>query len=312
MGLDSISLTAMILMLGIIVDDGIIISENIYRHWEHGDSPLTAAVEGIREVFFPVLTTILTTLLVFAPMFLMPGMMGKFIFTIPLVVSLALLVSLVEVTIALPAHLSRGLHRHKEGEERVAGHPWFEHLKEHYQHLVPHVLRFRYAFILLAVVVLVGTLWYAGAFMKFVLFPPGMADQFFVMTELPRGTPLHTTSDKVRNIEALISNLPEGELESFTTRVGIKREVDGGESERENHAYLSVNLTPFSTRDRTADEIVEVLRRKTDGFTGFTNIVYTIESGGPPVGKPITIRIVGSGDAMRTELANAVEEFLWP
>ncbi|MBC8235140.1 efflux RND transporter permease subunit [bacterium] len=169
--LNSISLTALILMLGIIVDDGIIISENIYRHWEHGDSPLTATVEGIREVFFPVLTTILTTLLVFAPMFLMPGMMGKFIFTIPLVVTLALSVSLVEVTIALPAHLSRGLHRHKEGEERVAGHPWFEHLKKYYQHLVPHVLRFRYAFILFAVVVLVGTLWYAGAFMKFVLFP---------------------------------------------------------------------------------------------------------------------------------------------
>jgi len=308
--LNSVSLTAMILMLGIIVDDGIIISENIYRHWEHGDSPLTAAVEGIREVFFPVLTTILTTLLVFAPMFLMPGMMGKFVFTIPLVVTLALSVSLVEVTIALPAHLTRGLHRHKEGEERVAGHPWFEHLKEHYQHLVPHVLRFRYALMLLAVIVLAGTLWYAATFMKFALFPPGMADQFFVMAELPQGTPIQTTSDKVREIEALISNLQKGELDSFTTRIGKKREVDGGDSERENHAYLSVNLTPFSTRDRTADEIVEALRKKTDAFTGFINIAYTIESGGPPVGKPITLRIVGSGDVQRTKLANAVEAHL--
>ena len=309
--LDSISVTSMILVLGIIVDDGIIIAENIYRHWEHGDPPLTATTEGIREVFFPVLTTILTTFLVFAPMFLMPGMLGKFIFVIPLVVSLALFVSFVEVTIALPAHLSRGLHRRKEGSERVAGHPWFEHLKKYYQHLMPHVLRFRYVFVfLLAFPLLLLTFWYAATFMKFVLFPSGMADQFYVMAELPQGTPLHTTSDKVKEIESLITNLPEGELESFTTRIGKQVEIDGSEAERENHAFLSVNLTPFSTRDRTADEIVEELRKKTDGFTGFANILYNIESGGPPVGKPITLRIVGSDNALRTKLANAVEAHL--
>jgi len=308
--LNSISLSSMILMLGIIVDDGIIIAENIYRHWEHGDSPLTAAVDGIREVFFPVLTTILTTFLVFAPMFFMPGMMGKFIFTIPLVVSLALLISLVEVTIALPSHLTRGLHRHKEGEERMAGHPWFEHLKEYYQHLIPRLLKRRYVCMILAFIVLVSALWYAGAFMKFVLFPAGMADQFFVMAELPRGTPLQTTADKVKEIEALVNDLPKNELDSFTTRIGTQLVPGESESERENHAYLSVNLTPFSNRDRTADEIVEALRQKTDGFSGFTNVVYAIESGGPPVGKPITLRIVGSDDVLRSKLADAVEAHL--
>ena len=78
--LDVITLSAMILVLGIIVDDAIIVAENINRHRELGASPLDAAVKGLQEVFTPVLTTILTTLLAFAPMFFIPGEEGKFIF----------------------------------------------------------------------------------------------------------------------------------------------------------------------------------------------------------------------------------------
>jgi multidrug efflux pump subunit AcrB len=308
--LNTVSLTAMILMLGIIVDDGIIISENIYRRRQMGDTPLVAAVEGIREVFFPVLTTILTTFLAFAPMFFMPGMMGKFIYAIPLVISLALLVSLVEVSVALPAHLMRGLQRRKEGSKADARHRWFQVLRSHYQRVMPRILRFRYVFVSVAIILLLAALFYAGNFMKFVLFPSGMAEQFYVMIELPKGTSLQITSDKVKEVEVLIVNLPEGELESFTTRIGTQFNIGEAPSERENHAFLSVNLAPFSKRDRTANQIVETLRQKTDGFTGFTEILYAIESGGPPVGKPITIRVAGADDALRTGLADAVETYL--
>lgn len=308
--LDSISLSAMVLVLGIIVDDGIIISENIYRRREAGDPPMVAAVEGIKEVFLPVLTTILTTFLAFAPMFFMTGMLGKFIFVIPLVISLALFVSLVEVTIALPSHLMRGLRRHKESSKRSIRYRSFEWLREHYHHKMPYVLRFRYIFILLAIVILVGTLWYAGRYMKFILFPSGMADQIYISVELPRGTSLQATSEKVKAVEKLISSLPEGELDSFTTRVGFQFDLSGVGAERENHAFLSVNLMPSSKRDRTADQIVEFLRQETDAFAGYTRILYTIESGGPPVGQPVTLRLVGSDDAMRTRLADEIEEFL--
>ncbi len=308
--LDSISLSAMVLVLGIIVDDGIIISENIYRRREAGEPPLVAAVEGIKEVFLPVLTTILTTFLAFAPMFFMPGMLGKFIFVIPLVITLALFVSLVEVTIALPAHLVRGLRRHKESSKQSVRYRCFDTLREHYRRVMPYILRFRYIFILLAIVVLVGALWYASTYMKFVLFPSGMADQIYIGVEFPKGTSLQATSEKVKAVEKLISSLPEGELDSFTTRVGFQFDLGGIGAERENHAFLSVNLTPFSKRDRTADQIVEFLRQKTDAFAGYTRILYAIESGGAPVGQPVTLRLVGSDDAMRTRLANAIEEFL--
>lgn len=315
--LNSASLTSMILVLGIIVDDGIIISENIYRRRQMGDPPLEAAVEGIREVFLPVLTTILTTLLAFAPMFFMPGMLGKFVFTIPLVISLALLISLVEVVVALPAHLAHVLHRRlrrckedSQVQKRSARERCFDVLRRPYQRMIAYILRFRYILIALSIILLLAALWYAGNFMKFILFPSGMSEQFYVTMELPKGTPLQATSDKVKDVEALIINLPEGELASFTTRIGIQFSMTEAPAERENHAFLSVNLTPSSKRDRTADQIVEGLRQETDKFTGFTEILYTIESGGPPVGKPITLRVVGADDTLRTELADDVEAYL--
>jgi len=128
--LDSITLTAMIIVLGIIVDDAIIISENIYRRFELGDPPLTAAVEGVKEVFQPVVTTILTTFIVFAPMFFMPGLMGKFVFVIPLVITVALVLTLIESALALPAHLIPGLRQRKRGADESAKEHWFTALRK--------------------------------------------------------------------------------------------------------------------------------------------------------------------------------------
>ena len=109
--MDSIALSAMILVIGIIVDDGIVIGESIWRQRELGLSPLDAAVEGVSSVLLPVLTTIVTTILAFSPMFFIPGAMSGFVFVIPLVVVIALLISLVEVVTALPAHLIEGAQR---------------------------------------------------------------------------------------------------------------------------------------------------------------------------------------------------------
>ncbi len=112
--LDTITLSGMILVIGIIVDDSIIIAENIMRRRELGDEPEDAAVNGIREVYKPVITTVLTTFIVFAPMFFMPGIFGKYIVPIPLAISLALFLSLLEATISLPAHLIHGLKNKKK------------------------------------------------------------------------------------------------------------------------------------------------------------------------------------------------------
>ncbi|MBL7073980.1 efflux RND transporter permease subunit [candidate division KSB1 bacterium] len=304
MYLDTITLTGMILVIGIIVDDAIIISENISSRREKGDEPLEAAVAGINEVFRPVLTTVLTTFLVFAPMFFMPGIFGKYIVPIPLAISLALFISLGEAMVVLPAHLVPGMRRRRV---EATGRNWFRNLSDRYRGVVFHILRFRYIFIPLFIILLVLALWYAGNFMKFILFPSEMADHFFIGNELPTGTPLQTTSDKMKEIEVLVADLPDDELASFTTRIGTNPFIN---AESENYAYISVNLTPYTGRSRTADEIVEALRQKTDELQGQGKIFYLISTGGPPVGKPISLRIVGSNDILRTQLADSMEAFL--
>ena len=301
--LDTITLTGMLLVIGIIVDDAIIIAENISRRREKGDSPIDAAVNGANEVFLPVITTMLTTFLVFAPMFFMPGLFGKYIIPIPLAITLALFVSLLESVVALPAHLVSGLRKDK----RSAGRAWFNRLSERFRLLVPGLLRKRYILVPIFIIGLIGSIWYAGSYLKFVLFPGGAATQFYAVIELPVGTPLHTTSDKVSELEALIAGLPDDELLSYVTRVGTNVFEN---TDRENSAAISVTLTPYSERDRSAEEIVEGLRKKTDRLEGFTDIVYSVATGGPPVGKPISMRIVGSDDALRTELTDSLFAFL--
>jgi multidrug efflux pump subunit AcrB len=144
--------------------------------------------------------------------------------------------------------------------------------------------------------------------MRFVLFPSSMAEQFYILVELPSGTSLEATSDKVKEIEALVAGLPHDELDSYVTRVGTLEDFGAGENE--NWAILSVSLTPFATRARTADEIVDDLQQATNGLEGYDAITYSIEAGGPPVGKPITLRVVGSDDLLRTALADSVVSYL--
>ncbi|MFQ5637077.1 MAG: efflux RND transporter permease subunit, partial [bacterium] len=306
--LDSITLGAMIIVIGIIVDDAIIISENIYHRREIGDLPIDAAVNGISEVFRPVVTTVLTTFLAFAPMFLMPGMLGKFVFVIPLTIGLALFVSLAEAVVALPAHLIPGLKKKSGGKGESPKKNWFVSVRNVFEKLLLRVLKLRYGVLLLSILVLAGSLFYAANYMNFILFPSSGAEEFLAQIELPVGTSLQATSDKIRQVEELVDGLPEGEVSSYGVRIGAY--VDLVDTESENYATLMVNLTPYGTRSRTADEIVEELRVKASQLDGFRSVTFNINAGGPPVGKPVTIRIVGSEDAMRAHLADSVVAFL--
>jgi multidrug efflux pump subunit AcrB len=302
--LDSIAMGAMILVIGIIVDDGIIVAENIWRYREQGMTPLDAAVEGASSVFLPVLTTLLTTGLAFAPMFFMSGTLGDFIYVIPLVVLLALMVSFTELTIALPAHLTWGVKQTVIKTSDKSARIDIEAIKNAFGHLLRQLLRWRYLVISLAIVALLSAFSYASRYMDFVLFPTQSADRFYVLAELPTGSSLEHTSDTLQNLEAILEGLPGGEVESYVTRIGSHG--DYGRGENEHWAFVGVYLTPFATRDRNADEIVEDLRTRSTAIDEIKRLVFVIDSGGPPVGRPITIRVVGSDDSKRDQLAQLI------
>ena len=306
--LDSIALAAMIIVIGIIVDDAIIIAENVSRHMSLGKDPLTAAVDGTKEVFLPVLTTILTTLLAFAPMFFMTGIMGKFIYVIPLVVTISLLVSFAESILALPAHLAGSFAHISAKGGTLKERSWFTAIRRPYEKALQTILRLRYIVLVVFIFTLTGTLVYTVKFMDFVLFPTSTAEEFYIAVELPTGASLEATSDKLKEYEKVVSTISETELSSFTTRVGTQQPYIVGVSE--NRGIISVFLTPFSTRERTADEIVEEVRKNASSITGTTNLIYHVEGGGPPVGRPVTLRVVGSDDKTRAKLADEIAAFL--
>ena len=306
--LDSIALAAMILVIGIVVDDGIVVAENIWLHRERGMTPLDAAVEGTASVFQPVVTTLLTTALAFAPMFFMSGTLGDFVYVIPLVVVLALLVSFGELVVALPAHLISGARIKSDAELKRPRSLDFERVRELFGRLLDGLIGFRYAVVGVSLVALVTAFWYAGRYMDFVLFPTQTADRFYVLAELPTGSSLDHTSDTIRALEAAVEALPQGEVDSYVTRIGSHGDFNMGENE--HWAYVGVYLTPFATRERNADEIVEDLRQRGDSIEGIERMIFAIDSGGPPVGRPITIRVVGSDDEMRAQLAARVVQRL--
>ncbi len=310
--LDSITLTALVLVLGIIVDDAIIISENIYRMRERGLAPVDAAVVGVSRVFKPVITTILTTFLAFSTLFFMPGMMGKFVYVIPLVITLALVVSLIESTLALPAHLVGGLSKLpivKNGDGvsgKSAG--LFRTLQAWLTKILPSLLRFRYLVTLVFIGILASVIFYALNFMNFVMFPSSSADRFHIRIETPLGTPLTVTAQRAQEVEKIVKQLPETELDTYLTRIGTFGTLRN--SERENNAAVSVALTPFANRKRTADQIVATIKPLLDKIEGLKKLTVVVESGGPPVGRPIKISIVGSDDKLRTQLTDNVVSFL--
>ena len=278
-----------------------------------GKAPLDAAVDGTYTVFKPVLTTIATTALAFVPMFFMTGSLGDFIFVIPLVVVIALTISLIDTLFIMPAHLIGGV---KEGDKAVLlkKSQWFIRFQEQFGSALSLFLRTRYAVVAVFVALIISAFWYAARYMDFVLFPTQSADEFYILAELPSGSSLEHTAEKIQEVEAIVSSLPGGrgsgltsakrELDSYITRVGTHGQFNLGENE--NWALMGVYLTAFAQRERNADEIVEDLRKQTNQLKDFTKFTYIIDSGGPPVGRPVELRVVGSDDEQRKALADLV------
>lgn len=306
--LDAIGLTSLVVVIGIIVDDAIIITENIYRHFEElGKSPLDAAVDGLSEVAAPVLTTILTTLVAFAPIFFMKGLMGKFMFVIPLVITFALIISLLEAFFVLPAHLVPGL-KVKDGKSKSEIN--FKKYRKRFSTFLLKVLNYRYRAIGLFMAIFFATMFFAYRYMDVILFPTTTAERIFIIIELPVGTSLQANSDKVKEVEKIVETMSKRDIDSYVTRIGLHTSQRGKYTSGENFASVELNLVPFGERAHSVEEIIAELRKKTGKLLGFEKIIYRIAEGGPPTGKPIAIRAIGSDDESRNRLANDIEKTL--
>ena len=202
-----VSIFAFILVLGIVVDDSIIVGENIHRHQEEHAAGPRGAVEGAREVSKPVTFAVLTTVAAFMPLLFIPGVFGRIFRIIPLVVIPCLLFSLIESLGILPAHLA---HSHRRGpagvwrrfQQRIAsGLTWF--VRAVYEPVLEVALRWRYVTAAIGVSSLVlsaGVL--LGGRITFHFFPSIEAESMTASVTMPQGTPVEATSEAIAKFEA--------------------------------------------------------------------------------------------------------------
>jgi len=311
-----ITLFGLILVLGMIVDDGIIIAENVYRHIEDGMSPREAAIYGTGEVIKPVTATILTTIAAFSPLLVMSGLIGKFIRGIPLVVIIALLASMLEAFVILPSHLADFVRPPKKDQygkiRSKKDSRWYKALLGGYTALVTLAVRLRYLVFGIFVLALIACVTLAVTDMKLILFPQVGIEQFFVRAEGEVGCALEKTRDMIIPVEELVGSLPPEELETYVTTVGaVENDPNDPFGVYGSHvAQIHVYLTPTDDRARDADEIIKSLREVAEKIGGFKKITFEKIRHGPPVGKAVAAQIKGDDFSISEPIADEIKEYL--
>ena len=289
-----VSLAAMILVLGIVVDDSIIVAESIHHYKQTGENKFKSAVHGFKRVIMPVVTTILTTILAFSSMFLMGGTMGKFIYVIPLVVIFALTLSFLEVSLALPAHLASSTEKQKK-------HNWFEYFEEKFEKFLTKVLKIRYWVVAIFSIILVISLYFASTQMKFALFPSVGVDTINARMTMPVGSSLANTEAKAAQVEALITRIVGDELISVTTDVG---------KYFTHKAKLTIELVPSSQRDTDSKIILSALKAQVSTIKGVEKLKFSVHRPGPPQGEDIEINLISQDKSENKRAANKLDKIL--
>ncbi|MBF0351971.1 MAG: efflux RND transporter permease subunit [SAR324 cluster bacterium] len=260
--INMISLFAYILMLGIVVDDAIVVGENIYTYQEKGLTPEQAAVEGAREISIPVVMSVLTTMAAFTPLFFVPGTTGKFFVIIPYIVIIILGFSLIESLFILPAHLSH------PSRWKFPGSGLLEIVRRYVSRgleFVSHkiylvslriALEFRYTSLALAVFMILCSVGFvAGGRMKFTFMPKIDADVVRASLTMPFGTPAHlteaATAKMIQDAQVLIRKYEDEKKHPVSTGV-FSVSGNGGGNESSVNVYLkSLDERGFSAAEFT-------------------------------------------------------------
>ncbi|MFH1829148.1 MAG: efflux RND transporter permease subunit [Pseudomonadota bacterium] len=311
-----LTMFGLIMVLGMLVDDAIIITENVHRRIAGGEKAADAAINGTDEIWRPVLTTVLTTIAAFAPLMFMSGIIGKFVLYIPLVVIIALMSSLLQAFIILPSHIVM--------IERLPHHPkfarfhtglmgrTFARFTDRYVALLKKIIRHRWLTVSAALTFIMISLYIGIFHLPMVLFPQRGIDAFYVRAKAPIGTPVEQMEKLMERLEGEVEKLPKSEVDNIITYVGVvQQDANDPYSERASHeGQILVLLKPQADREMTSDELINILRKSTKGFNEFTEISFDNVRPGPPVGKPVVVRVRGDDLPELDSIADEIKGYL--
>lgn len=304
--INMLSMFAFIVVLGMVVDDAIVVGEVVYAKREQGMPRLQAAIAGVKEVAGPVTFAIITTVMAYMPMLFVPGIMGKFFRVIPIVVITVLLMSLVESLLILPAHLAhssptgrRGIFGFiSRGQQRVSR--WLTRsIQYFYIPVITAAAKRRYLTLCASLAIFIGSIGIiAGGRIDFVFFPQVEGDFIIVETQMPYGTSIERTRQVQNHIQnqalevmdrhggarikrAMFSNLGAAGL----TRNDPGRPATGGT----HLCEVAIYLVPMDDRSVTTEQFVREWREAVGDVPGVERMTFTFGTG--PTSKAIDIEL---------------------
>jgi len=328
--INMVSLFAFIMVLGIVVDDAIIIGENIFRKHEVGLSPLEASIEGTIEVGRPVIFSVLTTMVAFWPLLLGSGMMGKIMRHIPIVVIVVLLGSLIESMLILPAHLERSKQKEVKARRLRKEKKFSEWLNSFiqgpYSRMLAFCTKWRYATFATGLLIMLLTLgiWTSGM-LKFTFFPKIDSDVLICTLTMPAGTPVEQTSKIVKYLEEKgIEALKEADaerpedapplFEKILSIVGLQLRISGPHVSETgvggNLAQIYIQLLKGEKRDVSTAKLAKIWREKVGTIPEAESLTFQSElmSAGNAVEVHLSLEnqemLVAAADELKEELAS--------
>lgn len=307
--INMMSLFALIMALGIIVDDAIVVSEDADTHRSMGEGAEHAALGGARRMLWPVVAASLTTVAAFIPLMMVGGVIGNILGDIPFVMIMVIMASLLESFLILPAHLKLALQQdmsHKTSALRRRLDEGFSHFRDHrFRRAVEAALHWRgvtVALTLAMMVLAVGLL--AGGRINFVFFPTPEGQVVYANATFVAGTPRAHTEAFLAELErALVET--ERELGGGLVQVAVSRlggtisSGAGGGAKGDQLAAIQVELVPPDTREVRNEQFLSTWRSKVREPAGLELLVFNSRQSGPP-GRDLNVRLTGdNADALK-------------
>ncbi len=314
LSVDGVTLFGLILVLGILVDDAIVVIENIFRYMESGYSIKDAVITGSREVVGPVIASVSTNMAAFFPLlFMIGGVIGRYLAILPKVVLFALSASLFEAFFMLPSHVVE-LTSEKSLKKSVsrARFDIFSPLRRVYYPYLRMILKHRYISVL--VIVLSTILAFFLYFQTdFELFPKTDAfPRFNIHFDLPVGATLEESKEVLMKLSDLVKEKVGDELEAPIAIAGMK-EINYEPVYGYHYGILNVILKPPEKRKHSVVQIMEKIRPDVDKLLrsmGVSSYVMERLLEGPPVGADVDLKIQSRNWETSAEIARLIEEEL--
>lgn len=302
-----ISLFGMILVIGILVDDGIVISENIYQHYERGKPAIQAAIDGTLEVIPSVVSAIMTTVVGFSMFFFLDGRMGEFITDMAFVVIVTLLISLLEAILILPSHVAHSAALKRESKKTKVE-AFFarsmDFLKDSlYAPALSFVLQNRFFTFAIAIGALILTFnAISGGIIKTTFFPNVERDNIGISVVLPAGTRENITEKWLTHIEEAANEVNQELKKERGDSNDVILHIEKKIGPKSNEGSINIIMLDGETRGVPDFIIADKLRKRSGPIPGAEKLSFGTDS---PFGKPLSVSLISYD---RKQLNQATEE----